>query len=36
LGVGGRFAEISSNSVPRKERTLRIMFYSSIFDNSKF
>jgi hypothetical protein len=26
LGIGGRFAEISSNTVPGKERTLRIVF----------
>jgi hypothetical protein len=27
LGVGKRFAEISSNLVPGKERTLRTVFY---------
>jgi hypothetical protein len=27
LGVGRRFVEISSNPVPGKERTLRIVFY---------
>jgi hypothetical protein len=27
LGVGRRFAEISSNHVPGKEQTLRTVFY---------